>query len=574
MKLSKIYANDYRFQEVVFKEGINMILGVGVNPHSVGKTTLLHLVDYCLLKSDLTELLDNNKLRNFVFFLEIRKKNGEYITIKRQLGSEEVYLKNHLESADLRNDKFEYCAKQKEAIKKLCKELEFSINGVFSQDFRKYLAYFIREKEDKINMFKPSRFQGKDSDWKPFVSSMMGIDMGCIIQKAELDKRKKTVQNTIGVLENEFYAKDIQEKKVIRLIESYQEKNKEIEKNCKALNLFAEDERKQKELVEIIDTNIAQLNMEKYRLQARNRLINQSLKKKQEIELSKIKQIFEDTKTYFPESLVKSFEDVIAFNTKLSSDSSHYLKEEREENAKKLKDINQHLEDENNVRTNILNSLAQVNILEKMKQLMDESSDLKIKIKIQEGLLELFEKYRQKKEDRKEISESIKKLRLRIEQEISKTDNVKLGSFLNLFEKYSQDILLGKESIDVTLNQANNIDFKSRIFDAEERENSKNKGETFSKISSFIFDICTILLHKDDNFINFLFYDGLFDSVAPEFVDRMFKTMKQLEDMGIQIIFTGIEKDIKESGFFNELTENYLLRELSDSNTLFTMEIY
>lgn len=35
MKLSKLYSNDDRFLEIVFKEGINLILATGEKPHSI-----------------------------------------------------------------------------------------------------------------------------------------------------------------------------------------------------------------------------------------------------------------------------------------------------------------------------------------------------------------------------------------------------------------------------------------------------------------------------------------------------------------------------------------------------------
>ena len=56
MKLSKLYCNDKRFKTVYFKEGFKLILGNVDNKnkndtHNLGKTTLIEIVDYMLLKS-------------------------------------------------------------------------------------------------------------------------------------------------------------------------------------------------------------------------------------------------------------------------------------------------------------------------------------------------------------------------------------------------------------------------------------------------------------------------------------------------------------------------------------------
>lgn len=529
-----------------------------------------------MLKSDLTELLDNEKLRNFVFFLEIKKKNGKYLTIKRKIDSKEVWFEEHLVSANLKDKSFQYCFKIDKASKFLSEKLGFSINGIQNQNFRKYLSYFIREKVDVLDVFKPNKFKGKDSDWKPLVASMMGVNIEFINEKIKLDKAKKSIQDAIKILESDFSVKNINEKEIKQLIENYKQDIKRITKNCKNLDLFNEDESKQRELINQIDKDIANLNLEKYRLKTRNRLINQTMKKKQEIDLERIQKLFEDINIYFKEELVKSFDDVIAFNNKISKDSSFYLEIEKRENDIKLQKIDNVLKEHDNKRKHILENITQNNILEKIMQLMQESSELKLKIKSQEDLIILSDKYKQKKNEFIEIKDNIQKISKEINREISEEDNPKLKKFLDDFTKYSQCILSENGNIDIILNNQNNIDFKLRSLGLENQENSKSKGETFSKIYCFVFSLCSILLHQDDNFFDFILYDGLFDGVATEYVNRVIELMKDMGENGIQIIFTGIEKDIQDSRFYNELRGHYLLRELADSDEkrLFAMAAY
>lgn len=520
MKLSRLYSNDDRFLEIVFKEGINLVLATGEKPHSIGKTTFLHLIDYCLLKPDLTDLLDNEKLKDFIFFLEIKKKNGGYLTIKRKIGSKEIWFKEHSTSANLKDENFQYRREIDEASKFLSENLGFSINGISNQNFRTYLSYFIREKVDVLDVFKPNKFKGKHSGWKPFVASMMGINIELINEKIRLDKSKKSIQDAIKVLESDFLVKDINEKKIKQLIEDDQQKIERITKNCKNLDLFAEDESKQRELIDQTDQDIAALNLEKYRLKTRNRLINQAMKKKQEIDLERIQKLFKDMNIYLKEELVKSFDDVVAFNNKISNDSNFYLEKEKEENNIRLQEIDNILKELDNKRMQILENLTQDNILEKIMQLMQESSELKLKVKSQEDLIILLDKYKQKKNVFNKIKDDIQKISKEINQEISKEHNSKLKNFLDDFAKYSQCILSENGNIDIALNSQNNIDFKLKSSSLENQENSKNKGETFSKIYCFIFSLCSILLHQDDNFFNFILYDGLFDGVGTEGICR------------------------------------------------------
>ena len=60
MKLSKIYANNSQFKTIIFNEGFNIVYGDvedvvdkttnKVQEHNLGKTSLINLIDFLLLK--------------------------------------------------------------------------------------------------------------------------------------------------------------------------------------------------------------------------------------------------------------------------------------------------------------------------------------------------------------------------------------------------------------------------------------------------------------------------------------------------------------------------------------------
>lgn len=76
MKLSKLYCNDKRFKTVYFKEGFNLILGSVNNKnkndtHNLGKTTLVEIINYMLLKKNTHFLVERQKkkfLKDLNFF--------------------------------------------------------------------------------------------------------------------------------------------------------------------------------------------------------------------------------------------------------------------------------------------------------------------------------------------------------------------------------------------------------------------------------------------------------------------------------------------------------------------------
>ncbi len=107
MKLSKIYSNkDEIFKPIYFNDGFNVIYGKVKRPketdkdsHNLGKTLLIYLIDFLLLKELKVGhfLYDHEKdFRGFEFYLEILLNSGKYLTIKRCVeNNTKIYFKTH-----------------------------------------------------------------------------------------------------------------------------------------------------------------------------------------------------------------------------------------------------------------------------------------------------------------------------------------------------------------------------------------------------------------------------------------------------------------------------------------------
>ena len=97
MKLSKIYSNYTKFKPILFNSGFNIIYGdvekekdinEKTGEHNIGKTSLVHLIDFMLLKGvSKGGFFQKNResLGDWVFFLEIELNNGKYLTIRRSV---------------------------------------------------------------------------------------------------------------------------------------------------------------------------------------------------------------------------------------------------------------------------------------------------------------------------------------------------------------------------------------------------------------------------------------------------------------------------------------------------------
>jgi len=93
MQLSKIYANK-DFGNVSFKDGLNVIIGKISNredreldTHNIGKSLLLEVIDFLLLKGidDKSKyFLTRHKIFfDYVFFAELKLNSGQFLLVRR-----------------------------------------------------------------------------------------------------------------------------------------------------------------------------------------------------------------------------------------------------------------------------------------------------------------------------------------------------------------------------------------------------------------------------------------------------------------------------------------------------------
>jgi uncharacterized protein YydD (DUF2326 family) len=204
MKIMQIYSNKKEFKSVKFDEHLNIILGAvkdkkntESDSHNLGKSTLISLIDFCLLKgrSDSHFLFKNyNLFEEYIFYMEIQKDKEHYVTIKRAVESNtKISIKFHNKpNQDFRNYSFwdfEDLAlnsndKNENPRNILSKFLELKYSDKY--DYRKLLGYFLRTQYDYDEVFKLRKYSGKLIDWKPALLDLLGFNGDMLAKKLGL----------------------------------------------------------------------------------------------------------------------------------------------------------------------------------------------------------------------------------------------------------------------------------------------------------------------------------------------------------------------------------------------------
>ena len=201
MKLSKLYSNDSRFHDMTFNASLNVVLGkverreeVQKDSHNLGKSTLIELLDFMLLKNiDKTHFFKrfSSLFENHVFYLELLLNAGTYLTIRRSVAEPTKISFKNSEATLICNEETQWDIEGlplKKAQEYLNNQLGFNV--LPDWPYRKTVSFFLRTQKDYINVFQLGKFQnGKHKDWKPVVFELLGYDSTVLRRKYDLDEQ-------------------------------------------------------------------------------------------------------------------------------------------------------------------------------------------------------------------------------------------------------------------------------------------------------------------------------------------------------------------------------------------------
>lgn len=582
MKLSKLYSSDSRFEAITFNtDNINAVLATGTKPHSVGKTTLFKLIDYCLIKKSKPKFLEAKVFEDFNFYLELELADNSYLTIRRKVKKRtKIAIKLHNTKEDftlLEDSNFDIIDGYDKVMSFFKEKINFSINGSNIPKYRNYLSYFLREKDDFSHPFMLNKYKkGKDVEWKTIVASMVGLDDTIVRNKYNIEREIESLESEIASLENNsnFSLSDIEVvKETLLLLKAELEEKETLYKN---FDFYLKEHHINKELVSEVEENVSSLNKERYSLDKKRKLIEQSLMKEQEIDLKKVQKLFNEVNINLSEMLVKSYKDVLEFNDKITKDREIYLQAEHQKIVKRLSDIDESLLTENTKRKELLSVLTDTDTFSKFKKIEQEIVTIKTNISLVEERYKKLREYKCKLRRVKILNKRRDRLVIKLDHSI-KTPGDTLVTIKDTFKKLSRTVLGVDAILNIALNSNDNLVFETKVIDtAVILDNSKEEGEAYSRMFCFIFDATIALTYKNVNFFHFIAHDGLFDNLGIEYKKGIVEVLDLLVKNGIQYIFTSIEDEIDNEDFLSLCKSQYLVRELADTKEkrLFKMDSF
>ncbi|MBQ8357748.1 MAG: DUF2326 domain-containing protein [Clostridia bacterium] len=580
MKLSKLYSNKNNFKEISFNEGINIILGkiknpdnVNVNCHNLGKSTLVKIIDFMLLKKlPSNSFLKDRKFRDYIFFLEIQINDGRYVTIRRAVNSTKVSLKVHslgkqnfIDETDW--DFLDYTIDGKHsAIKELQNLLQFDIlNDV---KYRNTLTYFLRAQEDYRNPFQLSKyFKNKDSDWKPFLFELLGYDGQLLEQIYTLHEDIQNIESEITQLQKHYDASPEEIDKIKGLKEVIQKQIDELAEAAENFDFYLEEANISKEIIDDIETQIAQLNVQRYQVESKIRDINEAIESNALYDYEEVYSLYEEMGIHFSKELKCSFDDLLAFNEKISRERLDKLNESLQQKQISLNNINEQLSALNIRRIDLLKKLRELESFEKYKDVQQKIVELNIKKSKIEEQLSAIRSIRDLQIEKQKKNSSLDELKSEIEKLIDIATD-KAREIKSYFSAYVKDIIGCSGMLNIKTLSTGNIEFQYNTYDDKGNSTYEKDGHTYLKEICACVDLAILSSYSANSFYKFVLHDGCVDGddfrIATAYLSL---TRKLAAEKGLQIILTIIENDVtnKTTGNVFGITEDEIVLELNDN---------
>ncbi len=563
MKISKLYCNKPDlFGPIEFLPGLNVVMGEIRLPenrkkdtHNLGKTTLCRLLDFGFLEGRDPKFFlfkHFDLFKDFIFFLEIELADASYLTVRR--GVEEAtkisfkkHEARHQDFSSLPEGSWDHLELLFERAREMLDSL-LDWRALKPWPYRKELGYLLRSQDDYRDVFQLHKFIGAHSDWKPFLAQVLGFNADLIGKHYEKEAELTTKQEIVQTIMNELggSVEDISKIEGLLLL-----KQKEAEKKQKLLDAFdfrAQDKGHTKQLVEVIDENIANLNAERYSLTQNKKKVLASLEDDQILfDPNEAQQLFEEAGVLFKDQIKKDFQQLISFNKAITDERRVYLQEERAEIEAELKRVNAELNTLGKRRSDMLAFLSATDIFSKYKQVSDEMVGLRADITSLERQRGQLTRLQELRTEIRTITEERGQLQIQIEADVEQqnSDNKSLFSTIRLFfSELVEAVIDRKALLSVSPNKEGHLDFKADILDESGNATSADLGHSYRKLLCIAFDMALLRAHLDQKFPRFVYHDGVFESLDDRKKENLLATIREYDELGIQSIITLIDSDL------------------------------
>lgn len=572
LRLVKIYSNNADvFPAIHFHDGLNIVFAnvtkakKDKSSHSLGKTTLVDLLNFTLLKKiDKNHFLKKSEFKDFIFFLEIEYDSGKFVTVRRAVNGK-ISIRSLPYSTELQaqgDSNWEYTnlglSKAKQNLNSL---LDLNVFDAEHFHFRTGLRYCFRKQTQYEETFKVNSSRETDSQWKPYLAEILGIDAGLVLDKYEKNQQVASINNAIKELQSLPSESAQSLEAEIAQIEA---RISRLEGELEEFDFRNADAEVSSELVEQVSTKLSELNSQIYDIDQRLKEISNSISTDFSFDLEKVEELFNEVSINFPEQLRRSYNDLVSLNQQMSEGRKERLLAARKKLFSERDKVEIQINELAKEQSSLATALVQKDAFAKYKQMQSRLSVEQSRVAVLKERVSTLDKASllQDKLEEAQI------LQNEAERELAKAtrvgDNELMKKAVTIFSELVERVLGLSAFFYTEVNREGNIEFKIGLKD----QTSVSDGFSYKRTLSAIFDIVILILHSNKSFYRFCYHDGLLESLDDRVKLKLITVMREVSNKyGLQLILSVLDSDVPstESGEKVYFPETEVIRQLDDS---------
>lgn len=509
MKLLSLRANKASFHPVIFKDGINVIVGKQVAPHNendgntyngVGKSLTLHLIHFCCGSRKIDSF--SKKIPDWEFTLRFTVDDIEHYCTRST---------NNQNKIEFDGEMLKPRAVQEKLLELCFDQITMPANMTWTTLFSRFIRRY-RSSYSSFDAFVP-----RESDYSKILNNcyLLGIDIDLVVAKKELRDRQMAAAATEKAIKSDplfrqyYLGKNDAELDVADLEYQISMLEKEISE-FKVSNNYHELE------LEADEKSYQKKELENKRVLVSNHIknIEDSEKETDKVKEEKLLKIYEAAKVEIPEMIKKSLDEVTKFHGELLETRNARLRKELARHKSELKEIDTQITSLGKRMDELLDYLNSHGALEEYVALTKQLSSLQNDLNRIQEYQKILKAYRDTKLDiRASMIEQDKSADAYLEEENAYLDNLK-----NSYWNYAKRFYPKKKS---GLVIRNNLGENMLRYTLEARiEDDSSDG--VNEVRMFCFD--WLLLNCQKSKIKFVAHDSrMFANMDPRQRETLFR---------------------------------------------------
>jgi len=567
MQLSRVYSNKPNiFTQIVLNCGdeasrLNVIYGQVRKPddktrdsHNLGKTTLLHLIDFLMLRGVTPDFFlrrHKERFEGFVFYLEVLMNTGEFATIRRGVDDpNSVAIKRHampgVQLVDALDEAWDHAGLSRDNAVKLL-DAWFGLGVISPYSYRVAITYFLRAQGDWGDELALQKFRaGRDQYWKPFIAKLFGFNEAPVNRKYELDESIERLKTQLAERQAEVQFKEDELPALSSRLTVLQKQAEETEEELDAFN-FGESERAMmEELVGKIEQRIADINERIYNLHYDLTQINSALSHKDKFNLREVTQIFDEVNLHFPDGLKRKYEELVAFNRKVTNERNAELRKRQVQLAAEEAELIGEKATLEARRVQSLRVLRGTDTFEKFKSLQNALTKERAQVvyleQQRERLQVVADLARKQREEVRERERVVDETKAMVER-----GTALYSRFTTTFSSYCMRVLQHDGVFNLRVNNSGNLDHNIALSLQGDigTISSQSEGTSYKKMLCALFDLALLKVYEDAPFFHFVYHDGILEGLDDRKKLAFLALVREQVASGrTQYIMTMIDSDI------------------------------